>query len=1553
MPNNSSTVILNARDNASGAIKNVENSLDSLDNAVDSTGTSFTQFNGLLDQYGNALASASGSAELFQNQNQANAKSLGVIDSALTKTSGSLNKFGNQNERVRFVVDSLGNRLTRNASEFRAAQSTIERYNIANSRIAASAAQAETAIEALGRGTAQSSIIQTRFAGQVRKNSSELDRLWRSASQGINIVTQTNAAISKSAATMGAAASQTSRLRRSLSSLSAGYELARRAGNKNANVMNVSAFNTANLAAQFNDIGVTLAAGQSPFLIALQQGTQVSQVLQLMSKDVGVVRALFAGLKSVISPISLITIGVIAAGAALGQWAISAFKASRETRDFEEIIEELSTAVGDYASLVDKTSQSNFQLAQTYGSLRDEARSFLEVQQELSRATVLTEIGAAVNALSQSFDDLAGIDIPGLFDGRFGGDSNARLQARFGFEGAEEVREQFEEFRILYAQLQQVGESGNLDEAASDLDEFINNVVKGLGPLGDWTDEQRELVQGLTELQDNVIRAANAQEEYNRSLERRPNLVHPDFDPANAVLEEVRQQQLSAEAEFADNLAEIRQDVVNSITVHPDFDPVEGVLNQIRDRQIAEEEQFASELGEIREHVISSLAHPDFDPVEEVLNEIRERQVAEEEKFAEQLAEAREEVLAAITVHPDFDPVEQALADIRARQLAEEQAFAEELAEIRESTLSSLFHPDFDPVEQAFDQIRQRQLAEEEEFNAQLEALQEEQNAIRERAAAEQLRIEQQRANAVEAVRTATLSETDQIREQIEELGKLFAANADVTSGKEELILSTEVYTRRLHDLNFALLDSTGYFETLSAELDMTRTAFEAIEDRHSSFRASIEQDLLTPIQKAEQEIAELTQVINEAPDGVETFERGLQQLNAELQDLQRQEATKNAINDLKRSFNEGEISARQYTDELEVLNDQLKAVAGGDSEVVLTVESRQAIRDLERFEKIWDNAVQGMQKAFADTIYGALFEDGIDSFKDFGNAIVDIWKRAIAEMIAAWVTSGILDLLGGRGFGGFNLGNLFGAFGGGGGSGGGPGGIFGGIGQSVGGLFDSISGGVSNLFGGFGKTLSGLFGGGAAGAAGIAGATTLGTGAGVAGVTGGAVGAAKAAGVAGAAGSSSGGLGAFLSGPGAATAFLGGLGLIGLLGATTTSQRELSNRRVEDALIAGLTSTEVGRIFDITELADANERFLTTFASGYATVEGDEDRFRSRQFFEQAGERADLTPIAVEIAKLAELFNFNLTREVQGGTRDSDEIITQLTEVGAVVAQAVRDGLDLTEIEAIFNRFEMRSVEALGDASQLNADRFFVNQVSNSGGDDLLARELAELAESLGVALSESVVVGETRDDVTFGTQLTEIGELLKRDIESGNDFQDLIETLSAEAGSAFADIRDFSNENQQNLANAISGFAESIGVDLFRTTTTGQTRDDEGREVNVFTTIGQQVADAIATGANFQDLSSLIEQYNQFGAHLNQEQAEVHTAVEDVNTSVNTLADTVEQTSNQQVAAQQETTETLNAVLTALQQSISTINVGLNAVKRAVEDQERRLVERAGATA
>ena len=76
---------------------------------------------------------------------------------------------------------------------------------------------------------------------------------------------------------------------------------------------------TGNLAAQFQDIGVQLAGGQSPFLIALQQGGQISQVLGPAGAR-GAVAALAGAFAALVSPVSLATIGIIAAGGAAIQY---------------------------------------------------------------------------------------------------------------------------------------------------------------------------------------------------------------------------------------------------------------------------------------------------------------------------------------------------------------------------------------------------------------------------------------------------------------------------------------------------------------------------------------------------------------------------------------------------------------------------------------------------------------------------------------------------------------------------------------------------------------------------------------------------------------------------------------------------------------------------------------------------------------------------------------------------------------------------------------------------------------------------------------------------------------------------------------------------------------------------------------------------------------------------------------------------------------------------------------------------------------------------------
>lgn len=68
-------------------------------------------------------------------------------------------------------------------------------------------------------------------------------------------------------------------------------------------------FNTANIAAQFQDIGVTAAMGMNPLLIALQQGTQLAAVMNSMKKPI---QGLADAFKQIINPTSLWTIALTA-----------------------------------------------------------------------------------------------------------------------------------------------------------------------------------------------------------------------------------------------------------------------------------------------------------------------------------------------------------------------------------------------------------------------------------------------------------------------------------------------------------------------------------------------------------------------------------------------------------------------------------------------------------------------------------------------------------------------------------------------------------------------------------------------------------------------------------------------------------------------------------------------------------------------------------------------------------------------------------------------------------------------------------------------------------------------------------------------------------------------------------------------------------------------------------------------------------------------------------------------------------------------------------------
>ncbi|WP_430256554.1 phage tail length tape measure family protein [Neorhizobium sp. DAR64872/K0K18] len=78
---------------------------------------------------------------------------------------------------------------------------------------------------------------------------------------------------------------------------------------------------------QFQDIAVTAAMGMSPLMIGLQQGTQLASVVGSMERPVAGLAAAFT---SLISPVSLVTIGLTAGVAALIQYFTSADEGSEK-----------------------------------------------------------------------------------------------------------------------------------------------------------------------------------------------------------------------------------------------------------------------------------------------------------------------------------------------------------------------------------------------------------------------------------------------------------------------------------------------------------------------------------------------------------------------------------------------------------------------------------------------------------------------------------------------------------------------------------------------------------------------------------------------------------------------------------------------------------------------------------------------------------------------------------------------------------------------------------------------------------------------------------------------------------------------------------------------------------------------------------------------------------------------------------------------------------------------------------------------------------------------
>lgn len=167
---------------------------------------------------------------------------------------------------------------------------------------------------------------------------------------------------------------------------------------------------TGNLVAQFNDIGMMLAAGQNPLQLAIQQGTQITQVIGPMGAA-GAARALGAAFLGMLAPINLITIGAIAAGATIVQWLMSA---GEEAATLEERIDTVRDALGRLRDAQRDATAPFADLAEVYGDQVARAREFLQIQRSIAEAQTQLALQAATDSFASQFGKFSDTSPEGL-----------------------------------------------------------------------------------------------------------------------------------------------------------------------------------------------------------------------------------------------------------------------------------------------------------------------------------------------------------------------------------------------------------------------------------------------------------------------------------------------------------------------------------------------------------------------------------------------------------------------------------------------------------------------------------------------------------------------------------------------------------------------------------------------------------------------------------------------------------------------------------------------------------------------------------------------------------------------------------------------------------------------------------------------------------------------------------------------------------------------------------------------------------------------------------
>lgn len=259
-----------------------------------------------------------------------------------------------------------------------------------------------------------------------------------------------------------------------------------------------AAMHTGNLAAQFNDIGVMLAAGQNPLQLALQQGTQINQVFGQMGAGASRLRMLGSALVSIISPANLVTIGLIAGGAALFQFGMNALSSRDKAASLADTLSTLDEIQGNLSDANEILALTTEELTEKYGQFADEVREAAKSLASLAEAQAIQAMGAALADLGNEFGRLT---------------SSGRTFDTAMTVALERIQEQF---KVGYREAQALNEAFVQLETATTFEqqvEALRNIEDVMAQAGaNAADLPPELLTALQQLNLMVIAASSVKD---------------------------------------------------------------------------------------------------------------------------------------------------------------------------------------------------------------------------------------------------------------------------------------------------------------------------------------------------------------------------------------------------------------------------------------------------------------------------------------------------------------------------------------------------------------------------------------------------------------------------------------------------------------------------------------------------------------------------------------------------------------------------------------------------------------------------------------------------------------------------------------------------------------------------------------------------------------------------------------------------------------------------------------------------------------------------------